>query len=162
LFPVSELFVIAETINRKSWKKKLLISGLILLLALGGIYWYVATEKFSDTKKVKADYTVNATEFIQEFLPNDSAANKKYTDKIIIVKGLVSEVESADTTVNIKFIDTASGSYAIFAFQQQHSAEAKSIKAGEQVSIKGSCSGGVFSQILGVESITFKRCTLDK
>src|SRR5688572_17872245 len=102
--------MIAETIKRKSWKKKLLISGLILLLALGGIYWYVATEKFSDTKKVKPDYTVNAIEFIREFLPNDDAANKKYTDRIITVKGIVSEVEAADTTVNIKFIDPASGS----------------------------------------------------
>lgn len=162
MFPLLNLFMIAATIKRKSWKKRLLISGLILLLALGGIYWYVATEKFSDTKKVKADYTVTANEFIREFLPNDDTANKKYTDKIITVRGIVSEVEAADTTVNIKFIDTASGSYAIFAFQQKDMAEAKSIKVGEQVSIKGSCSGGVFSQILGVESITFKRCTLDK
>ena len=83
--------MIAETINRKSWKKKLLVSGLILLLALGGIYWYVATEKFSDTKKVKADYTVNASEFIREFLPNDSAANKKYREKIITINGRVSQ-----------------------------------------------------------------------
>ena len=142
--------------------KKILVTGFILLLALGGIYWYVATEKFSDTKNVKADYTVNAIEFIREFLPTDSAANKKYTDKIVTVKGIVSEVEAADTTVNIKFIDTVSGSYAIFAFQQQHITEAKTIKAGDQVSIKGSCSGGVFSQILGAESITFKRCTIDK
>ena len=82
--------MIAATIKRKSWKKRLLISGLILLLALGGIYWYVATEKFSDTKKVKADYTVTANEFIREFLPNDDTANKKYTDKIITVRGIVS------------------------------------------------------------------------
>src|SRR5688572_31769868 len=80
---------------------------------------------------------------------SDDAANKKYTDRIITVSGIISEVEAADTTVNIKFIDTASGSYAIFAFQQQYMAEAKSLKAGEQVSIKGSCSGGVFSQKIG-------------
>ena len=81
---------------------------------------------------------------------------------MITVSGTVSEIEPADTTVNIKFIDTTSGSYAIFAFQEQHIAEAKTLKVGDSVSIKGSCSGGVFSEILGTEFITFKRCAIVK
>lgn len=145
----------------KNRANKIWISAVILLIAAAGIYWYVATEKFSDTKKVKADYTVNAIDFIREFLPHDSAANKKYTDKIIIVKGVVSEVEAADSTVNIKFIDTTTGSYAIFAFQEQHVDEARTIRPGESISIKGSCSGGVYSKILETEFISFKRCTLN-
>ena len=64
--------------------------------------------------------------------------------------------------MNIKFVDTTSGSYAIFAFQEQHIAETKTVKVGDSVSIKGSCSGGILSEILGTESITFKRCTLNK
>jgi hypothetical protein len=68
----------------------------------------------------------------------------------------------ADTTANIKFIDTTTGSFAIFAFQQQHLDEAKSVKAGDSVSIKGSCSGGTYSEILGVEKIDFKRSALNK
>jgi uncharacterized membrane protein len=148
--------------KRNPWLKRALFSGIILLLIGGGIYWYLSTEKFADTKDRKADYTVDAIEFIHEFQQNDSAANKKYSDKIITVNGIVSEIEAADTTVNIKFIDTASGSYAIFAFQEQHLAEAKAIRAGDSVSIKGSCSGGIHSDILGTESITFKRCTLNK
>lgn len=135
----------------------------LLLVGIGAaIYWYIATEKFADTKDRKAVYTVNAIDFIREFEENDNAANKKYTDKIITVNGMVSEIEAADTTVNIKFIDTASGSYAIFAFQEQYISEAKTLKVGDSASIKGSCSGGVVSEILGTEFITFKRCTLNK
>jgi len=142
--------------------KKMLGTGLVLVTIAAGIYWYVATEKFSDTKDRKAEFTVKAIDFIREFANNDSAANRKYADKIITVNGTVSEIEAADTTVNIKFIDTASSAYAIFAFQEQHLAEAKSVKVGDSVSIKGSCSGGVFSEILGTEYITFKRCALNK
>jgi len=148
--------------KRNSFFKKILIAILILVFVSVGIYWYIAIEKFSDTNKLKSAYKVTASEFIKEFLQNDKAANKKYADKIITVAGLVSEIEPADTTVNIKFIDTASGSYAIFAFQQQHLAEAKTIKKGDSVSIKGSCSGGIHSEILGTEVITFKRCALNK
>ena len=99
---------------------------------------------------------------ISEFKNNDSIANKKYAEKIIAVTGLVTEVEAVDSSINIKLGDTITGSYAIFAFQQQHLAEAKFIKKGDSISIKGSCSGGAYSEILETEFITFKRCALIK
>jgi uncharacterized membrane protein len=148
--------------KKRSWLKKLLIASLVLIVILAVVYWYKASEKFSDTQGKKADYTVNAIDFIREFQQNHEAANKKYTDKIITVNGTVSEVEAADTTLNLKFIDTTTGSYAIFAFQQQHLAEAKTVRPGDPVSVKGSCSGGIYSEILGVESVSFKRCALNK
>jgi tRNA_anti-like len=152
-----------EKIKKRSrWFKRILFGGLIFLLIGVSIYWYVATEKFADTNKRKAAYIFNALDFIKEFQRNDSIANNVYTDKIITINGTVSEIEAADTTVNIKFIDPQTGSYAIFAFQEQHLAEAKKMKAGDKVSIKGSCSGGIYSEILGTEAVTFKRCALNK
>ena len=50
----------------------------------------------------------------------------------------------------------------IFSFQQQNLADVKKLKKGDIVSIKGSCSGGIHSEILDIESITFKRCVLNK
>jgi type II secretory pathway pseudopilin PulG len=154
--------MIAQTKKRTSLLKKLLVIGVIIILAAAAVYWYYATETFADTTKKKPAYTVNALDFIKEFRLNDSLANKKYTDKIITVNGTVSEIETADTTVNIKFVDTTTGSYAIFAFQEQHLGEAKTVKVGDKVSIKGSCSGGIYSEILGTEFISFKRCALNK
>ena len=131
-----------------------------MVVLMAGVYWYYATEKYADTKDVKADFSVEALAFIREFQQDNNAANAKYSDKIIDVRGMVSEVEAVDTTYNIKFVDTTSGSYAIFAFQQQHIDEAKTVKVGDQVTIKGSCSGGIYSDILEATSISFKRSTL--
>ena len=139
-----------------------MIAGFVLLLAGGGFIWYIFTEKFTDTAEVKADYTVRAIDFIKEFQQDLGLANKKYSEKIVVVNGTVSAVEAADTTVNIKMIDSSSGAYIIFAFQQQHLAEAKQMKQGDEVSIKGSCSNGAFSTILETEYITFKRCAVNK
>ena len=147
--------------NRKKLKSIILLVIIVVLAFAGGVL-YVFTKKFTDITKEKVDYTINAFDLINEFKNNDSLANKKYAEKIITVTGLVTEVESADTTVNIKMADTTSGSYAIFAFQQQNLTEAKAIKEGDKVSIKGSCSGGAYSQILETEFITFKRCALTK
>lgn len=144
------------------WFKRILFGIIILALIGAGAVWYVFNEKFSDTTEIKTEFTVNALDLINEFRANDSLANKRYTEKIIVVNGTVSEVEAADTTANIKMADTTTGSYIIFVFQQQHLQETKKLKKGDAVSIKGSCSGGVYSQILETEFITFKRCALNK
>ncbi len=153
-------------LTRNSTKKKrirkILIIGAIILAAVVGAAWYIFTDTFSDTSKVKAAYTLNAIDFIKEFQQNDSASNKKYAEQIITINGRVTEVEQADTTVNIKMADTTTGSYVIFAFQQQDAANVKKLKQGDNVSIKGSCSGGVYSDILETEFITFKRCSINQ
>ena len=151
-----------QTTNKRPWLKKLLILTLIILVAGGiGIY-LIFTEKFEDTGKQAAVFTVTADELIKEFQQNDSAANKKYAEKIILVNGKIAETEAADSTINIKMMDTLTGSYIIFAFQEQHIKEAKQLKEGDMVSIKGSCSGGTYSKILETEYITFKRCAINK
>ena len=147
--------------RKKPWLKRVLIAFLVIIVILAGVYWYVATEKFSDTQAREAAYTVNALDFIREFIKDDSAANKKYTEKIITVSGRISELEAPDTsTVNIKFIDPVTGSFIIFAFQDTHLSEGKTLKVGDSVSIKGSCSGGVYSPTLELTKIDFKRAAL--
>lgn len=149
------------TRSKRPWVKKILLTVLLLAVAGAAIYWYVATEKFADTKDREAAYTISADAFIKEFENDGKAANEKYVNKIVTVNGRVSEIEAADTTVNIKFVDSTSGSYVIFNFQEQYSGEAKTLQVGDSASIKGSCSGGIYSEILGTQAISFKRCTLN-
>lgn len=147
--------------NKRSWVKKLLVAGLILLVAGGALAWYLFNLTYDDTAGIKPDYTVDANALIREFTGNDSLANAKYTEKIIRVNGQVSDMEQpSDTTVNIKMSDSTTGSYIIFAFQADQMAAARKLKPGDKTSIKGSCSGGTFSRILETEAITFKRCVI--
>lgn len=131
-----------------------------------GSFKYISHElensTFSSTKKEKPAYTVNADELIREFVTGDSAANAKYTDKILVVNGVISELEAVDSTVNVKFTDSTSGSYAIFDFQAEDVAAAKKLTAGETVSIKASCSGGIFSRLRQATVISFKRSAINK
>ena len=151
-----------STSAKRPWVKRILITGLVLFVAGAVTVWFIFNEKFTDTKERKAAFTVNAMDLIGEFQKNDSLANKKYAEQIITVNGRSTELEAADTTINVKMVDTLTDAYIIFAFQQQHLAEAKSLKEGDSVSIKGSCSGGAYSQILETEFITFKRCAINK
>lgn len=132
------------------------------MLSGAGIYLYYSFLTYEDTSKAKTDFTVESIPFIKEFERDYKAANKKYAEKIIAVTGIVTATEAADTTINIKMADSASGSYLIFAFQEQHLKEAKTLKPGDKVTIKGSCSDGVFSEILSTYFVSFKRSALSK
>jgi tRNA_anti-like len=118
-------------------------------------------ETHAATENVKSDYTIGAAELIKEFAINDTATNKKYSDKMLSVVGTTSAVEILqDSTSTIKFEDST-GSYAIFSLEKTQFDKVKTIKQGDAVSIKGVCSGSIYSEILGTSAITFKRATLN-
>ncbi len=146
----------------RSWLRRIILAGFILLIIASIVVWYIFTDRFTDTAERKPDYIVNALDLIHEFEKNDSLANIKYAEKIIVVNGIVTEVEAADTTMNLKMSNAVTGSYIIFAFQKENLTETKKIKPGDSVSVKGSCSGGIYSAILEAESINFKRAIINK
>ena len=123
---------------------------------------YIMGETHAATENVKADYTLNSVDLIKEFIANDTATNKKYTEKVLVVNGNASAVEVLpDSTSTVKFEDST-GSYIIFSLEKNQLAQVKNIKKGDEVSLKGVCSGSIFSEILGTTSISFKRATLNK
>lgn len=123
---------------------------------------YLEKQTFENTITAKTDYTINAETLIKEFIANDTVTNKKYLDKTLVVNGNASAVEMlADSTTTIKFSDST-GSYAIFSLEKNQLDQVKNIKSGDAVSLKGVCSGSIFSEILGTTSISFKRATLNK
>ena len=146
--------------GKKGARKKVFIILGILLLAAAAVTWYLFTLKFEDTDHIKPDFSVQAKAFIQEFEKDGPVANKKYADKMVEVTGIVSALEKADTSLNLKMVEPSTGSYIIFAFQAKDANAAKDIKEGEQVVVKGACSGSMFSEILEVHSINFTRSVL--
>lgn len=157
--------LILTTSPSANWLKKigwLLAGPAFAFLGFIIIEKKVWNETHTDTSKIKTDYTIMATELIREFAANDSFANKKYREKIILVDGTVSQMEvQVDSTVNIKFVDTTKH-FINFSINKNEYSNTKSIKPGDVVSIKGSCSGSSYSMILDSISIDFKRSTLNK
>lgn len=123
---------------------------------------YVLAETFTHTDQVEAEHTVNATDLIREFAANDTAANNKYREKIVVVNGTVTQVDQlGDSTTTIRLADST-GSYVVFSFEKDQLEKVKNIKTGDAISVKGSCSGSVYSEILGITFISFKRSAINK
>lgn len=148
-----------NTRNRRRIRRALIGLAILIVVAAAGV-WYIFNEKFEDTSAQKPAYEVPALQLMNAFRTDNAAANKKYADQLIEVSGTVSEIDLVDTTANIKIADTITGDYINFTFQQKDIPEARNVKAGDNVVIRGSCSGGLYSEILESFYITFKRCAL--
>lgn len=151
-------------------KNLLINTGFAIIVAAGTWFGFgvvskqaedkMMNETHASTESLKEDYTLTAADLIKDFLANDTAANKKYTEKVLLVSGQVSEsVVAADSTGTVSFADST-GSYAIFSIDKTQMEKVKLIEKGDAATVKGICSGGIFSDILGTTSITFKRSTI--
>ena len=157
----SVVLIIAAT---RSWLLRIVLVAVIPLVTYAGFRVasnQVEEQEFELSANLESDFTVRADELIAEFKANDSLANAKYREKLVTVTGQVSGLEVSDSTATLKFADST-GSYIIFPFQQEEAARVNGLKEGETVTIKGSCSGGIYSEILESETISFKRCTIVK
>jgi hypothetical protein len=161
---IAALGIIIAAVPAKAWIKVLLI--IIGPVATWGGFQlassYLENKTHDDTASVKSAYTVTATALIDEFKANDTLANKKYADQFVTVEqAKIAEVKVAsDSSATIEVKNDA-GDYIIFAFEGEAVKKVKEVKAGETITIKGSCSGGGLS-ILDVINIEFKRSIINK
>ena len=157
------IIITAYPVKNPAWKAAWLLVGPLLAFAAYSFgEKYVMGETHEKTEVVKTDYKIAAGSLISEFLANDTAANKKYMEKMLEVNGNVSAVDILpDSSATIKFADST-GSYAIFSFDKEQMQDMKQVEAGQEITIKGVCSGSIYSEILGTTSISFKRSTLKK
>lgn len=150
-----------------SWKGKRILKSAFFILPI--IVSYIAfsqvkksqvEEKTAATNTLKADFTVDALQLIHEFVNADSAANAKYREKVLVVNGIISELNATDSTATLSMADST-GSYAIFDFEKAQAPKVKALKAGDKVSVKGLCSGSIYSDILGTQTISFKQSIIN-
>ncbi len=151
-----------------AWPGKVLLKLSLVILPILACYFSFAAIREREMKgeqtsthDLKADFTVDALSLIREFVSNDSVANAKYREKILTVSGNISEMNSTDSTATISFADST-GSYAIFDFEKTELAKVKALQVGSKATITALCSGGVYSDILEMETINFKHAILNK
>lgn len=150
-----------------SWRNRWLLKLLFLIVPVA-VSWVAfsqvkksqLTQKVSSTNTLNADYTIEAQQLINEFVNADSASNAKYREKIIVVVGLISELNATDSSATLSMADST-GSYVIFDFEKGQAAKVKTLKTGDKVSVKGLCSGSLYSDILGTQTISFKHAIIN-
>jgi len=145
-------------------KKRIIIGGIIAIIIIVALYgWYQYNRTVQGLNDVSADYTVNATELINEFVTNETTANKKYLNKIVEVKGTIKKVEENSGTGIVVLGDTTDMSGVRCILDSTTSATAGSLQRGAVVAIKGAITGFNKDEtgLLGSD-VELNRCVLSK
>lgn len=128
--------------------KNVLITTIIAIVTSATAFWYFAIyEQKNNRTDVtnKQAVTKTATDFVQEFLTNEEAANKKYLQKdssVIEILGTVEKIEK-DELGTILYLQTNIEETTISCRLQ----EAANLAAGNMVTVKGLFTGFLMGQI---------------
>lgn len=120
-------------------KKGRIITVVLLVAAAAGVYaWKEFNRKNKDLTDVKADHSVQAVSWINEFASNDTAANTKYLGKVVSVEGMVKQIEKDEEgKYTLVLGDTADMSSVRCSMDSVHAHNASSLQRGAPVTVKG-------------------------
>jgi len=140
----------------KLWVKIALFAVLIIVITAIWIGLHMFNLKHTDTAKAKPDFVVTATVLQKEFEDNEGTASSKYINKIIEVNGTIASVTLADSThLNIALKTGSDMSTVICTFQNL--TDPSKYKSGEEITLRGECSGFLMDVLLKNCAIVVKR-----
>jgi hypothetical protein len=120
-------------------KKYFLIAGIVWLVLIGvGLYFY--NKPHTSTANERPDVTIDAADLYGQYQQDENAANKKFLDKIILVKGKIADIEHGGKSVSVQLEGNPTGGGINCSLSSgEHETELPA--KGSTVSIKGKCSG---------------------
>ena len=132
--------------------RKKILFAVIILAVLGGAYgYYEYNRPVASIEKKKADVALTASELLAAFEADEAAANSQYTEKIIQVTGVISELVSKESGNKI-FMETNNPMSGVIC-EMEDGQEISLLKTGEKITIKGKCTGFLSDVVLVQSSL---------
>ena len=135
---------------KKLWKKyKVVLAFALSIAVIASIYGYREyTRKLPDTNKLKAAFTLNATDLIRQFAADEAKATVKYSDHVISVQGIIDSIQPADSSGAVFLNDGSSMTSVMCQFDKKNFQEMLGLQKGELITIKGICSGYLMDVVM--------------
>lgn len=129
--------------------KKVLLYGLPILLIGITVAYFIYNKPHQNMERSKVDMAVSAVDLFTEFEQNESKANEKYLEKVILVEGEIKEIstnEEGNVSLTLKSSSDLFGVICQMDNLTEH--ERTDFSVGETVSLKGICTGMLMDVVL--------------
>jgi hypothetical protein len=122
--------------------KKIIIVVLVIAIPLSFYLYKEYHRKPADLTTIRPAVKVNAGAFLDEYENDEVKANHQYLGKTIQVQGTIAEIiKQQDTLANVMIGDAAAMHKVSCLLDKQHIGLINQYKAGQQIIIKGICTG---------------------
>ncbi|MBK8628250.1 MAG: hypothetical protein IPN86_22640 [Saprospiraceae bacterium] len=120
---------------------------ILAAVLIGGLIAYnMYNKSHVETKDATSDIVISPKELLDAYELDEAAADAKYLDKIIEVKGTVKAINQVDKGGSLT-LDTGNDMSSIICEFETVDAYAN-VKVGDQVTVKGFCSGKLMDIVL--------------
>jgi hypothetical protein len=133
----------------KKNNKKILITGIIILLAGVFVFFKIYNKPHIDVSAAKPNISTEAGILLGEFLTNETEANSKYLEQIIQVVGTIAEIDTdknGNAIIVLRKNDDIES--VICHILPEENKKASNLKIGQKINIKGICTGYLMDVIL--------------
>lgn len=130
-------------------KLKNIVIVIFVLLVIGAFVGYKMYNKpHVNVAETNADILTTANKIIKDFSSDETTANVKYLEKIIELKGVVSETkkEKEKGIITLKTNDDFGN--VLCHLSEISTEKINSIKVGQNITVKGICTGYLMDVIL--------------
>jgi DNA/RNA endonuclease YhcR with UshA esterase domain len=128
-------------------KIKKIIIGILVLGIIGAFIAYKMYNKpHVNVEEASADISITADKILNDFSSDENSANLKYLDKIIEVKGVVSEINIEKGIITIETNDDFGN--VICHLSEEASRKISGLQEGQIIVVKGICTGFLMDVIL--------------
>lgn len=128
--------------------RKLIIGSALLLVILAGVMMYMNYDFRANIATEKPAYIVDATSLYAEYEADEDAANQKYLGKTIQVSGDINNIDKISDPVTISLETGAMMGNLVCELSKTVEVDVTGIEEGQNITIKGSCSGKLLDVIL--------------
>ncbi len=139
----------------RKWQKILLWLFVIALLGFGivkGYLYYLNNKPHRDVTKEQG-VQVTAQQIFDEFMTNETAANRKYLNKAIQVTGEVAEAKKNQDNKTVVLLKTSD---PVFGVNCTFKEEPGELQPGDAITFKGICTG-FLSDVVINEGVIVKK-----
>lgn len=120
---------------------------ILLAAIISGVVGYMVYNKSHiETKDVSSDVVISPQALLENYEMDETAADAKYLDKIIEIKGIVKNINNVASGGSIS-LDTGNEMASIICEFESSTAYAN-VKIGDEVTVKGICSGKLMDIVL--------------
>ena len=126
--------------------KKYIYVLLVLAMIAGLIGYKMVNKGHAETKNVTAEFVLSPSELLTAYESDEAAADAKYLDKIIEVKGKIKSINEVENGGSIS-LDTGNDMASVTCEFESKDA-VNGIKIGDEVTVKGFCSGKLMDIVL--------------
>ena len=125
--------------------KKIILIILGLVIVVMGVWLYL-NRNVASLQNQKPDVEVSAQKLLEDYAADEKTANETYLGKVVQVSGKVTTIAEEEGKKKVN-LDTGNPISAIIC-EVENGKDIGAIKAGDEVKIKGLCSGYLSDVIL--------------